>query len=241
MTHEELRDQYDLYAIGVADEPVRDEIRGHLARGCEECMLQMKRARELAVLLGASPDATAPSPKLRRRILASVGFEQRRFGWAPWLGLATALSLFAAFYFSARERQMADIALTLRDQMRRQTIELTQLNEAFSILGSPSTIEVNFGQGPKGKVYIDRARGVLLIANNLPPAPAGKIYEMWVIPKGSKPVPAGLFQSQSNGSALHLQTGAVDPNLAIVAVTLENEPGAAQPTSTPILTAALAP
>jgi hypothetical protein len=239
MTHEELRDQYELYAIGVADEPVRDEIRGHLARGCEECMLQMRHARELAVLFGASPDAAAPSPKLRRRILASVGFEQRRFGWAPWLGLATALSLFAAFYFSMRERQFAEIALSLRDQMRRQTVELTQLNEAFSILSGPSTMEVNFGQGPKGKVYIDRSRGVLLIANNLPPAPAGKIYEMWTIAKGSKPVPAGLFQSQSNGGALHIQTGAVDPNLAVVAVTLENEAGAAQPTSTPILTAML--
>jgi hypothetical protein len=44
--------------------------------------------------------------------------------------------------------------------MRRQTIELTQLNEAFAILSGPATLEVSFGQGPKGKVYIDRGRGV---------------------------------------------------------------------------------
>lgn len=239
MTHEELRDQYDLYAIGVADEPVRDEIRGHLARGCEECMLQIKRSRELAALVGVAPDAAAPSPRLRRRILAAIGHEQRRFGLAPWLGLATALSLFGAFYFSAREREFAQLALNLRDQMRRQTIELTRLNDAFAILSGPSTIEVGFGQGPKGKVYIDRSRGVLLIASNLPPAAPGKIYEMWTIPKGGKPVPAGLFQPQPGGGALHLQTGPVDPNLAIVAVTVEDEGGAQQPTSTPIIAAAL--
>jgi anti-sigma-K factor RskA len=240
MNHEELRDQYELYAIGVADEPVRAEIRDHLSRGCEECMLQMKYARELSAMLGASAAPAAPSPRLRRRILASVGFEQKSFGWAPWLGLATALSLFAAFYFSARERQFAENALVMRDQMRRQTIELTRLNEAFSILSGPETLEVGFGQGPKGKVYIDRSRGVLLIAANLPPAPAGKIYEMWTIPKGpgAKPVPAGLFQGQ-NGTAMHIQPGAVDPNLGIVAVTIENEGGSLQPTSTPVIAASL--
>ena len=237
MSHDELRDHYELYAIGVADDPERGEIREHLRRGCEECMSEMRRAREFAAVFGGSVTLAAPSPKLRRRILASVGYEEKRFGWAPFLGLATALSLFAAFYFSNRERQFAEQSLVLRDQMRRQTIDLTRLNQAFAILSGPSTLDVGFGQGPKGKVYIDRSLGVLLIANNLPPAPAGKLYEMWVIPKGAKPIPAGLFQSDPGGSAMHIQPGPIDPNVAIVAVTLENEAGAAQPTL-PVLFAA---
>ena len=149
MNHDELRDHYELYAIGVAGEPERAEIREHLGRGCEVCMTEMKRAREFAALLGGAAAPAAPSPKLRRRILASAGHEQRRFGWAPFLGLATALSLFAAFYFSSRERQFAMQMAVQREQMRRQAIELTQLNEAFAILSGPSTIEVSFGQGPK--------------------------------------------------------------------------------------------
>jgi hypothetical protein len=241
MNHEELRGHYELYAIGVAEEPERTEIREHLSRGCEVCMTEMKRARELSALLGGAAAPMAPSPRLRRRILASVGHERRQFGWAPFLGLATALSLFAAFYFSSRERQFAEQSLLLREQMRRQTIELTQLHQAFAILSGPSTLEVSFGQGPKGKVYIDRSRGVLLIASNLPPAPDGKVYEMWTIPKGAgaKPVPAGLFQSDPSGGAMHLQPGPVDPNLGVVAVTLENEGGAQAPTSTPLIVAAL--
>src|SRR4051812_50217582 len=107
-------------------------------------MLEAKRAGQVTALLGGAADLATPSPKLRRRILASVGFEQRRFGWAPFLGLATALSLFAAFYFSTRERQFAIQTVTLRDQMRQQSIELTRLNEAFAILSGPSTIEVGF-------------------------------------------------------------------------------------------------
>jgi anti-sigma-K factor RskA len=239
MTHEELRDQYELYAIGVAGEPERDEIREHLARGCEVCMKEMNRARELTALLGTAAAPAEPSRKLRRRILASVGFEQRGIGWSPFLAGAATLALAAAVYFGGRERDFAEDAVRLRDQVRRQTIELTRLSEAFAIISGPSTTEASFGQGPKGKVYVDPQRGVLLIASNLPPAPAGKIYEMWVIPKGGKPVPAGLFQSEPTGAAIHVRPGPVVADASAVAVTVEPEAGSQQPTSTPFMVATL--
>ena len=63
---------------------------------------------------------------------------------------------------------------------------------------------------------------------------------MWVIPAGGSPVPAGLFQTESNGTAVHLQKGQVDvASTAAVAVTLELEGGALQPTSQPIIVAKL--
>ena len=234
MNHEELQGQYELYAMGVAEDPERSEIREHLDRGCEVCMKEMKRARQVASMIGASSAPAAPSAKLRRRILASVGVEQRSFGWAPWLGLVAALSLVGAFYFEARERSSLEELAAVRSQMRQQAVDLTRLNEAMTIMSGADTRQVNFGAGPKGKVYVNPASGVLLFATNLPPAPAGKAYEMWVIPKGAKPVPAGTFQSQADGTAMHIQPGAVDPNGVTIAVTLEDQAGAAQPTS-PIL------
>jgi hypothetical protein len=239
MNHDELQDCYELYALGVAGEPERSEIREHISRGCEVCMQNLHRARELASTLAAAPDAAAPSPRLRRRIMASVGAEERRFGLAPFLAGATLLCLFAAFYFSTREHQFANQALFLRDQLRRQSIELTRLNEAFAILGGPGTIEAGFGQGPKGKVFVNPQRGILLIASDLPPAPAGKIYEAWVIPKSGKPIPAGLFQSDSSGAATHVHPGPVAADANIVAVTLEPAQGSDQPTTTPLLAATL--
>jgi hypothetical protein len=244
MNCEELQDHYELYAIGVAGEPEKSEIREHLNRECEVCMAGMKRARAIAAFLGGTPSEATPSPRLRRRILASVGFEQRHFGWAPFLALATALSLCAAVYFGGREREFAEMAAGLRDQLGRQNIELTRMNEAFVILNGPETKVVSFGAGqpqpPKGRVFVNPSRGVLLMASNLPPAPAGKIYEMWVVPKGGKPVRAGEFQSQSDGTAMHIHRGAVDVNATgAVAVTLENEGGADQPTMPIIAAAAL--
>jgi len=239
MNCEELRDHYELYAMGAAGEPEKSEIRDHLNRGCEDCMAGMKRARSIASFLGGAAPPAAPSTKLRRRILASAGVEQRSFGWAPFLALTTALSLFAAFYFSGREREFARISTGLRDQLGRQNVELTRLSEAFAILNGPDTTSVSFGPGqnapPKGRVFMNPSKGVLLIASNLPPAPQGKRYEMWVIPKGGKPVPAGLFQSESDGSAMHIQLGSVDLTATqAVAVTMEDAAGAQVPTP-PIL------
>src|SRR5437764_6740546 len=102
MNCNELREHYEMYAIGVADEPERSEIRSHLNRDCEVCMEGMRRAREVAALLGGSAPPAVPSAGLRRRILASTGHEERRFGWAPLLAGALAFSLVACVYFVGR-------------------------------------------------------------------------------------------------------------------------------------------
>jgi len=244
MNCSELGDHYELFALGVAEEPERSEIRAHLGRGCEVCMREVRKARGLAAVLGATAAEAGPSRRLRRRILAAAGYEPSRFGWTVFAAAAALAASFAAVYFSGREKQFAEEAANLREQIRRQTIELTRLNEAFVILSAPDTTVTSFGAGapapPKGKVFVNPAQGVLLIASNLPPAPSGKIYEMWVIPKGGKPAPAGLFQSEAGGSAMHLARGPVDVRAtAAVAVTLENPGGAPQPTSTPLIVAAL--
>jgi anti-sigma-K factor RskA len=86
-------------------------------------------------------------------------------------------------------------------------------------------------------VFVSPSQGLVLVANNLPKPAAGKAYEMWVIPKGGKPVPAGMFQSTAEGSAVHVQRGKVDPSAELVAVTLESEGGADAPTSRPLFAA----
>jgi anti-sigma-K factor RskA len=63
---------------------------------------------------------------------------------------------------------------------------------------------------------------------------------MWVIPKGQNPLPAGLFRSDETGNAIHLQPGPVDAgSIAAVAVSVEPESGSAQPTTKPIIVAAM--
>jgi hypothetical protein len=242
MNCNELREHYELYTIGLADDPERSEIRVHLNRGCEVCMEGMRRARETTALVGATAAPAAPSAKLRRRILASAGYEQPRgFGWAPALAGALAFSLIACVYFAGRQRDVARELDRLTGISRQQNMDLSRLNEAFSIINGADTRVSTFGDGqakpPSGRIFSSPSQGVLLIASNLPQAPNGKAYEMWVIPKGGKPLRAGMFQSTLDGTAMHVQRGRLDPNADLVAVTLEDEAGVDAPTTTPLFAA----
>jgi anti-sigma-K factor RskA len=243
MTCDELRNHYDLYALDIAEEPERGEIRTHLQRSCEVCMAGVKRSLETVTLIGASAPWAEPSRQLRRRILASVGFEQR--AGMPWWASALAIAGLAmvALYLGVSSKQYEQTAARLRTELRQQTAQIASLTEAFAILSGPNTTEASFGGAqpmpPQGKVFLNPVNGVLLIARNLPATPAGKIYEMWIIPKGANPVPAGLFQSQ-DGRAMHVQSGAVNvATTAAVAVTVENQAGAGQPTTQPVIVAEL--
>jgi len=243
----ELRDHYELYALGLAENPERDEIRAHLDRGCEVCMPAMKHARELVALLGGSSASAAPSPKLRRRILASAGVEQRAFGWAPLLAGAAAMFLAAAIYFGGREWDFSRQVVRLTAESRAQIIELTRLNEEMQLMTGADTTVTSFGEKkpvPKGRLYYNPSKGALLIASNLPQAPAGKAYELWLIPKakGASPVRGEMFQSQGDGTVLQMIPGPIDATTtAAIAVTLENEAGVDAPTTTPVIVAPLAP
>ena len=243
----ELQDHYELYALGLAENPERDEIRAHLDRGCEVCMPAMKHARELVALLGGSSASAAPSPKLRRRILASAGVEQRAFGWAPLLAGAAAMFLAAAIYFGGREWDFSRQVVRLTAESRAQIIELTRLNEEMQLMTGADTTVTSFGEKkpvPKGRLYYNPSKGALLIASNLPQAPAGKAYELWLIPKakGASPVRGEMFQSQGDGTVLQMIPGPIDATTtAAIAVTLENEAGVDAPTTTPVIVAPLAP
>jgi hypothetical protein len=244
MTCEELRDDYELYAMGLLDEPGRAELDAHLRREGDPCIAGVQKARELVSSIAVTaPEVHAPA-RLRKKVAGLVRDEGRRWSWAPvWIAVAAGLALVTIWLGVSRrdrERTIADV----ERQLRQKNVELARLNEAVALMNDPAARQVVFGtdtaQPPRGRVFVNPKQGVLLLASNLPPAAAGKIYEMWLIPKGGKPVAAGLFQSESDGTALYLRKGAVDvAATGAVAVTLEPEAGSPQPTTTPIIVAAL--
>jgi len=76
-------------------------------------------------------------------------------------------------------------------------------------------------------IWNDKAGGHLLVAN-LPPAPEGKAYELWAL-GGAQPRPAGLFQVDASGRAVHKVEPAGESAKSF-AVTLEPATGVPAPT-----------
>ncbi|MGI8991749.1 MAG: anti-sigma factor domain-containing protein [Bryobacteraceae bacterium] len=119
-----------------------------------------------------------------------------------------------------------------------QKNQLAHVDRALSLLNDPDAQQVVFGRRarnqPRGKVYTSLNQLVILLASNLPPVPAGKTYEFWLIPKGADPSPAGLFQSDTDGTAIHMaQMNNI--SAAAIAVSVEEEAGSPSPTTKPIL------
>ena len=90
---------------------------------------------------------------------------------------------------------------------------------------------------PQGKAfYVRDLSSLVLIATNLPSLPAGKAYELWLIPTSGAPLPAGVFRPDAHGSATVL-----NPPLPrgveakTFAITVEPEQGSSAPTSQPVM------
>ena len=241
-TCQEFAELYELYALGALEMENRSEIDEHLRTGCETCARGIKDATALVSLLATMPEQVEAPSRLRRRVLASVGVEKPRWGWIGAFVAAAAALIIAVIWFEGQNRESDAALAAAREEIRRTAADLASAQSALQFLNEPETKQVVFGQGqpqpPRGRVLLNPRRGVLLMASNLPPAPLGKIYELWVIPKRGAPQPAGLFQSNLQGSALYLRAGTVDlATTGAIAVTLEPAAGSNAPTTTPIVVA----
>jgi len=103
------------------------------------------------------------------------------------------------------------------------------------VLAAPDLVRIELaGQSAaasaRARALWSRNRGMVFAATNLPVAPAGRVYQVWVVTAGG-PVSAGLLTPDTNGRAeAYFNT---PPDIApptAVAVTLEPAGGVPAPT-----------
>jgi anti-sigma-K factor RskA len=251
MTCEELKDLYELYTLDVLEDAERDEIDAHLERGCDVCRKGVTAAVAMnTAMLSIAPD-TAPPARLKQRLMAAIGAKgsESRSPWAWVAALAAAAMLMFAVRTSIEQRrtagELADARRTVEEvsaERERLGAERREMMQALSFLNQPDTLQVGFGKDKpaRGNIFVNPSRGVLLIASNLPALTPGKMFEMWVIPKGGSPKPAGMFRSTDSGTAFHMLAGSQWLSTGdAIAVTIEPEAGSIAPTTTPLFVQAI--
>jgi anti-sigma-K factor RskA len=239
MTCEELNEMFELYTLGVLEPEERAEIEAHLARGCEACRSSFNAALGTnATVLSLAPDVAPPS-RLKKRVMATVGARQGGWGWVG--ALAAACMLVLALWMSGQERQRSSELADVRKTLMQMKADRDHVMAALSFLNEPETQEVGFGKGKpaRGNIFMNPQRGVLLIGSNLPRLAPGRMFEMWLIPKGgAAPQPAGMFGANESGTAMNMLSGPLDPStIAAIAVTIEPEAGSNAPTTQPFIVA----
>lgn len=123
----------------------------------------------------------------------------------------------------------------LKEQLGLESARAHELTEINSVLKSPQKKVVTLVGQPvapssSATVYWDMQNRRWVVTADLPPAPAGKIYQLWFI-KGSTKTSAGLIPADANGHGFTVVNVPIDIEIETVAITLEPQGGSQQPTS----------
>ena len=222
------------YALDALDEDERSAYEAHLA-DCEHCQQELASFWTTTEALAVAASGPEPSVALRERILADVraepqnvvAFEPRRWRVAPVLGAVAAVAAVVALGIGLW-------ASNLSSELDETRTALARAQAAAQLLADPAAQTVALQQGT-GRLVVDADGQAVLVVEGLEPAPAGKTYELWIVPGGdiAAASPAGLFPGRDGTEIVRLE-GTVTAG-DVVAVTVEAAAGADAPTTQPIV------
>lgn len=163
---------------------------------------------------------------------------RRRSRWATFTPWAIAAALAIACSILGYKVSSLNDALDGESRLvSNLAAKASHAQQVLELLNAPDAQRVTLTAAKNAPAPVARAvylaeRGALMMeANNLKPLPAGKTYELWVIPTNGAPVPAGTFTPNAEGYA-----SVVLPKLPsgvpakAFGITIENAGGSATPT-----------
>ena len=261
---ERLAELASLHALGVltAEEQAELVQAASVDEGLRSEVVALERT---ALAMAAAVPQVDPPAALRARVLASVGgvskpaegrvvqMRPRRAALPAWL--AAAAALVAAMGLGLWALQLRGALLEMSARVDAAESEVTEIRRVLGsereqvrvlqakadVLFAPDMVRVDLTGQPAAptaaaRAFWSRRKGMTFSASALPPLPARKVYQVWVIPASQVPISAGLISPDPQGAALvHFATPEDVPTPVVLAVTLEPEGGVRQPTGDKVL------
>ncbi len=244
----------DLYALGALDGEDKQTLDAHL-RDCQYCQQQLAAARQQTALMGLSAPAAAPRPQVKAALMDRVRADKqlpsaqivpakirkKRWGlrFSLGFGLATALLAFATYEFAKQDLDRGKQLQQLQAQLSEDAATLQAMGQ---VTGAPDSAQITLLQQPnqppgQARMLYNARMGLGVYSGQIAPAPAGKSYQLWLVPASGAPVSAGLVDANQQNGAVVVRLA---PGLApkAFAVTLEPFGGRPQPTGPMVLVGA---
>ena len=107
-----------------------------------------------------------------------------------------------------KQSELQSEAQVLRQETERE-------RSVLDILTASDTVKVTLVSGtrpaPEGKAFYHAHKGLLFYTSNLPAAPSGRTYQLWIVPRAGQPHQRGRFPSgfpwQRPGDAAYASPG----------------------------------
>lgn len=244
MGQERFEDLKYAYVLGALPEEERLEFEQYLLTN-PDLQAGVEELGTVAGLLAFSPQEHEPAPELRRRIMDTVQAEavpsveavHPRAGGRSWLAglweavggrdlaLAAAAMLVVGLFawsmlLQGEVRDLQGRVQSLQNQPQDQGPQMIALGG------------VGTKQGARAELVTLEGDRAVLVAENMPPVPEGKSYQIWVI-KDDIPRPSGIFEPKGDSIAAVVEKPVEGADA--VAVTVEPEGGSKMPTTEPML------
>ncbi len=254
------QEELALFALQALPEAEQSAVRAHVDQ-CSVCRGELARLRGDAALLALSVEQQPLPEGARERLLKRIAIEPQSTGKTVSIESGkTAKKIYASVSWSlAAALLIFSVGALLRvgqlnmrihqqsEQLKQQEQDTAQARRALDVLTAKNAQHITLTSAkahpePEGRaVYLASTGGLIFQASHLEPLPTGKTYELWVIPAdGKAPIPAGLFQPDSTGSAsVVLPQIPVGVRAKAFGVTMEQAQGSQTPTL-PILLAGAA-
>jgi anti-sigma factor RsiW len=225
------------YAVDALDDIERARFERHLDQ-CPECQAEVASLREAAALLSLTTPVEPP-PALRDRVLNDITSvrplppvvpEDARAAAAAPRPSRRLRTLVAAAAVAVLAGGGATIAW---EAARDGSTEVAQPSATQRVLQAPDAERVTQRLAGGAKATLVRSRSMnqaVLLTENMPAPPDGKVYELWLQDARRGMLPAGLMP---DGASTVLLSG--DAADAVGAgITVEPQGGSHVPTSDPV-------
>jgi anti-sigma-K factor RskA len=212
------------YAVDALDDLERAAFERHLV-DCAACRAEVASLRETAALI-AETTATEPPAGLRDRVLADISgvrplppevpATKRPRRWRTGLLAAAAAVVLLAAGTVVWQQPWAGETSTTEQVLTAADAESTTLE---------------LGEASATVTHSDSLGRAVIVTDDMPPPPEGKVYQLWLEQPDDGMVSAGLMPVDPDQTVL-LEGDAA--TATAVGITVEPEGGSPEPTSDPI-------
>ncbi len=248
MKHVDAHEMLALHALRALRRRDAQGVEAHLD-GCEACHAELVDLEEVVAELARAAPPLTPSEDATRRILdvpSGAPAERRaRGGRRPAtirggrcrgmrpLRIVTGLAVAAVL------AMLVVSHMSLRRRLERATAMLAHGQELLAFMSSPEV--VTFALTPadpipdaRALVSYDRRSGrVVVVSFDLPPPPAGKVYQLWLIADDVRP--GGILPSDRGATVVRARSSPDRRDGPFFAITAEPSPGEPDPTGDIVL------
>jgi anti-sigma-K factor RskA len=234
MTAHEIHALSGAYVVDALDPGERAEFERHLA-ACAACQAEVASLRETAALLAADVETdppAAPPAALRDRVLAGISTVRPLPPETPapvrnlrrprrWPAVLAAAALVV----------VAGTGTVVWEQTRSDAPSVSLADRVLDAADA-QRFEIALPGGARASVVRSVSEGrAVLVTHDMPPAPTGKVYEVWL------QTPAGTMQRAGLMTRAGSTTVVLDGDAATATgagITVEPKGGSDSPTSDPI-------